>query len=271
MNTPILISRVDLGLPLAVAGNTGALRPRMRPGISVVCVHYTGVSRSYANIDTPLKLSSIVKAINAFRHNEYNYVIALNGLIGEFSGGFQAAHSLGESSTSYGILFLNGTSDPITDAQIASFRWLVAILQAFGSVSANPAIVPHKDMPGAATACPGASILARFPELRVPYQAPPIEPPPAETPRPTDHGQYGLWPLNPDKETVRTGSSGDAVRYLQAVLDRWTVAGNVAVDGKFGGQTDRAVRLFQHAKVLVVDGVVGKQTWAAIDKQSLFG
>lgn len=38
------------------------------------------------------------------------------------------------------------------------------------------------------------------------------------------------------------------------------------IDGVFGKMTDTATRAFQMAKNLVVDGVIGKRTWAALDK-----
>jgi len=63
--------------------------------------------------------------------------------------------------------------------------------------------------------------------------------------------------------TLRKGSSGAAVRTLQARLN--TLGFNVgAVDGIFGAKTDAAVRAFQRSRGLVADGIVGPKTWAAL-------
>jgi len=62
--------------------------------------------------------------------------------------------------------------------------------------------------------------------------------------------------------TLKQGAKGGAVQRLQKAL---TKAGqNVALDGDFGPGTDRAVRAFQAAHGLGVDGVVGPGTWAAL-------
>lgn len=62
--------------------------------------------------------------------------------------------------------------------------------------------------------------------------------------------------------TVKYGSSGDDVRELQRRLNG---AGyNVAVDGNFGNQTQQAVRDYQRAKNLTIDGIVGSQTWGSL-------
>lgn len=66
------------------------------------------------------------------------------------------------------------------------------------------------------------------------------------------------------RKTLRKGASGDEVRELQTLL---TALGYDvgAVDGVFGSATESAVRAFQTAKVLTVDGICGMATWAALD------
>ncbi|SHJ35543.1 Peptidoglycan-binding (PGRP) domain of peptidoglycan hydrolases-containing protein [Tessaracoccus bendigoensis DSM 12906] len=61
---------------------------------------------------------------------------------------------------------------------------------------------------------------------------------------------------------LQVGASGDAVTALQRLL---VARGyTVAVDGDFGNQTRDAVKSFQSDRGLVVDGVVGSQTWPAL-------
>ena len=62
--------------------------------------------------------------------------------------------------------------------------------------------------------------------------------------------------------TLRRGSTGDAVRRLQAAL-------HIPVDGLFGPQTEAAVRKFQKEHNLDVDGIVGPRTWAALKKSNM--
>lgn len=77
-------------------------------------------------------------------------------------------------------------------------------------------------------------------------------------------GKFALWPLAKNKPTIKMGSSGDAVRYLQGVILN-KAGGGVVVDGGFGSQTDRRVRDLQAFFKLPVDGVVGPKTWPLID------
>lgn len=84
--------------------------------------------------------------------------------------------------------------------------------------------------------------------LAIDYNAP-IE---AENPAP-----------EPTKPTLRTGSRGEDVRILQENLRQLGFL-NDAADGIFGTNTNAAVRNFQKAQGLSVDGVVGAGTWAAL-------
>jgi len=64
--------------------------------------------------------------------------------------------------------------------------------------------------------------------------------------------------------TLREGASGAAVTKLQQELtaDGFSTGG---VDGSFGAKTLAAVESFQRAHGLGVDGIVGGQTWGALD------
>jgi peptidoglycan hydrolase-like protein with peptidoglycan-binding domain len=62
---------------------------------------------------------------------------------------------------------------------------------------------------------------------------------------------------------VRQGCRGEAVRGLQEELQLRGLA-CVQVDGIFGPQTAAAVRGYQAAVELQVDGVVGEVTWRAL-------
>ena len=64
------------------------------------------------------------------------------------------------------------------------------------------------------------------------------------------------WPV------ISQGSVGQPVRSLQYLLNArgaW-----LAVDGVFGAKTNAAVRTFQGAHGLVVDGIVGSKTWRSL-------
>jgi cell wall-associated NlpC family hydrolase len=68
------------------------------------------------------------------------------------------------------------------------------------------------------------------------------------------------------KPTLRSGSSGDAVRELQEDLKEMGFDPG-EIDGKFGPKTREAVMAFQLAYSLTADGIVGGVTWQEIEKQ----
>jgi peptidoglycan hydrolase-like protein with peptidoglycan-binding domain len=69
--------------------------------------------------------------------------------------------------------------------------------------------------------------------------------------------------------TLQKGASGEAVRELQIALEE-TGNNPGPIDGVFGDQTEAAVRAFQQARGITVDGIVGQITWRNIDEFAEF-
>ena len=79
-------------------------------------------------------------------------------------------------------------------------------------------------------------------------------------------GMSGNLPTT-DKPTLRKGASGEYVTLLQTMLiQRGYSCGASGADGKFGNATLNAVKAFQKDAGLVQDGVVGRNTWAALEE-----
>jgi peptidoglycan hydrolase-like protein with peptidoglycan-binding domain len=67
---------------------------------------------------------------------------------------------------------------------------------------------------------------------------------------------------------LRPGSSGEAVRELQQALKGLGYDPG-GVDGQFGARTEAAVKAFQKARGIPVDGIVGDVTWVNIDEADM--
>lgn len=82
-----------------------------------------------------------------------------------------------------------------------------------------------------------------------------------------DVGYEGVEPVDikPAKRMLRRGCKGDDVKELQQLLEEsgYTPGG---IDGIFGKNTEAAVKSFQGSRGLVDDGIVGPQTWEALEK-----
>lgn len=63
-------------------------------------------------------------------------------------------------------------------------------------------------------------------------------------------------------ESVQRGDSGPLVTEVQTILSGFSYT--VAVDGKFGNQTERAVRSWQRSNGLTIDGIVGNETLTSL-------
>lgn len=87
----------------------------------------------------------------------------------------------------------------------------------------------------------------------------PAAPAPAPAPKPAPA------PATSTRPTIRRGSTGQAVKDVQARLNRdYPLYSRLAVDGIFGPATDAVVREFQRRAGITVDGIVGPQTYGAL-------
>jgi peptidoglycan hydrolase-like protein with peptidoglycan-binding domain len=64
--------------------------------------------------------------------------------------------------------------------------------------------------------------------------------------------------------TLQSGSTGDDVKRLQRLLVMLKYLDYTGIDGSFGPQTESALKSFQQANGLMVDGIAGPQTWQAL-------
>lgn len=71
---------------------------------------------------------------------------------------------------------------------------------------------------------------------------------------------FQVKPVQPTgRPVIGVGDRGPDVTIVQESLE-------IPADGIFGSQTESAVKQFQTAQSLVVDGVVGEQTWQALER-----
>jgi hypothetical protein len=171
-----LYQRVEMGWPATVYNSDGHTpRPKMAAPATWVTVHYTGANVDYGDPGDFVRECQELEdyAVNAGKSNEYNWVIGADGpeaaCVATYAGDYQAAHSSGENAQAIGVLFLNGVGQVVTDTQVLAFRWLMDDLITRERIGSFTTTLPHQDMPGAATACPGDEVLARWYELLVPY------------------------------------------------------------------------------------------------------
>jgi len=174
----------------------------------------------------------------------YNYFVTFDGRIQEGRGRNQGAHTLGGWNTkSLGVCFQGDFSKQLmTDSQVDSGAELIASLIKNEGLTIND-VVGHGDLWN--TACPGKNF------------------------RMTDLKNAILNELNPnmegerDKMLLKIGDRSSDVKTLQENLNK--LGHNAgAVDGIFGPSTDKALKSFQRAAGITVDGIAGPQTFAKI-------
>jgi hypothetical protein len=107
-------------------------------------------------------------------------------------------------------------------------------------------------------AAPTAAALAAPPGVKVPAEAP------ADLLRKFYFG-FGAGGAGGGMAELKLGDKSEIVSLLQQKLnERAHVSPPLDVDGDFGPLTEQAVKDFQQANKLAVDGIVGPQTWNAL-------
>lgn len=101
---------------------------------------------------------------------------------------------------------------------------------------------------------------------KTPTTAPATKPKeePAEKPATPEKAENKAESVVYDMKTLRINSKGTQVKVLQWILNHTTDYTAGVIDGHFGTKTLAAVRQFQQANGLTVDGVVGKKTWTKL-------
>jgi hypothetical protein len=170
--------RTYAGLPIPHSNDGTTRRPLLAPYRTHLTAHYPGspLGRSYAEMAGDVKKKTYVHSVQRSalangKSFEYNYFVFMDGEVWEYAGDFLAAHSAGENADAYGVQFVNGQDDLCTDAQVTAYQWLRDIhLKSRQRVTMTAATIPHREMPGAATACPGPrAVIPRLADLRQPY------------------------------------------------------------------------------------------------------
>ena len=160
------------------------------------------------------------------------------------------AHCTGQNNDSVGICF-EGDFDreTMTNEQLTTGRELIAYLR--GIYGQNIRIVRHKDL--MATDCPGKNF--PFEEL-------------TKAKKVKKKKYRGKLPSLPQKEDgyyLEKGDEGEQVRLLQLFLN-WYGKYGLEIDGDFGKKTESAVKNFQAAEKLTIDGLFGAKSLARATK-----
>lgn len=188
----------------------------------------------------------------------YCYAIDQAGRVWECAGERVAAHSASPgyplaNHDGIGVLLVLGNTEQPTGAMINAIRELrVHLRTRYHNMNA---IMGHRDVPGAATACPGEPVTALLRSGVLDSLPEPVTPP---------TGRPGPDTGTPPIPGYRFGDRGTGVAEIQrrlAARGGWDIGPD---DGDFGPRTHNVVEGFQRLFGLVVDGIVGVITWAAL-------
>ena len=205
-------------------------------------------------------------AINDRGHNaiDYSMVVHRNASTGvitilEGRGVHQPAATLDRNAVSKSIVLLgyfhsgNALSRTPTESELRGVADAMRFMQDQGWVAKTGwKLLGHRDNPAhpGVTVCPGDLLYPKLPTIRTMIAA-------GTDVLPNPLGVFSQT-IRRGSRTSVSGAVGSWQRFLRIYVDA-----TVAVDGDFGAQTERVTRRFQTNAAIVIDGVVGRQTWDA--------
>jgi len=208
--------------------------------INRIVVHYTD------SPDVPAAIIRQWHLARGFRDIGYHRVIRKDGSVEKGRPEQEVgAHAKGFNENSLGVALTGSNSENWYPAE-AQIKSLKKVLLDWTSRYNIIAINLHRELNP--TSCPGKLTKDMFLDFAAP-----------ETPTPAPTMPRGRQDEKPRLPILMFGSRQPAVALLQKRLYMHRVP--VTIDGIFGKQTLHAVRLFQKAHGLVVDGIVGPKTW----------
>ena len=221
-----------------------------------LAVHWEGTKVTLGDVEQSKKTLKAVQ--NSHMNNKtegyidiaYNIAFDYLGNIFELRGWANKSGANGSTKANdeyVAVLYIGGAETPFTDAAKQALKEIRAEATAQG-IGAETR--PHNSFK--ATQCPGAEITNYVKDFKGS----------SSTPKPSTPAPKPATSKPVFSGVQRRGAKNTAVYQFQKQLQArgW----KIQVDGIFGVYTEVVVKKFQREKGLVVDGIVGEKTWAAI-------
>ncbi|MCA1781939.1 MAG: N-acetylmuramoyl-L-alanine amidase [Dermatophilaceae bacterium] len=276
MSDPTFLSRAELGMadPVSISRN-------ITPENGGLAPHYGGAAQNVDTLDQAVAKWLAWQRFHMGRNhprpqsNGRHWVdIAYN--VGFWRGYVFAGRGYGVRSAAqgtnfgnqnfYAAVWLGGGDEEPTDEDYATLDWI--ILDARENGGAGTAVKPHSFFKS--TRCPGKFLVAhaRLRDGKFTLDAPNPEPAPKPEPDTWTESLVKNLPNRSRRTNLAIASNWDRrIQGLLAAAGRLEIAPNLdgrRFDGKFGSSTEKGVQSFQGAAGLVVDGIVGPNTWAKL-------
>ena len=250
-------------------------------------LHATAVvlHRTYGTLDG----DGFRSAYNIGKNGRGGVGIGFHFLIGKnekqwvqfYDTGIEAAHAKGANSWAIGIEFDGVNEGPLTDWQVKAGAWIIAVLTRENGIPCTYYEGPRKRVDGflshvsVPTSTHTDLITREDWDRMMVYVKPDQTSEPAPTPEPAPAPVGDLVAVAAaiaaaSKQIVKQGSTGDAAKWAQILLNSKLGGADLNVDGNFGPASAAATRIFQRNvkqffklkdSQLKVDGVIGPATW----------